>query len=200
MFPLFKGTTATDAQIHSNHAASTIIWIALWSGRSKHDVSRWGDLYLFVLFHIWSVRPVIYTLFTSIRHAAVVFAITATISVVLLTWIALSRSFRSHTLEKWDKIDCTKPLIIRCRTTHSRMFPKRHTFGYRYLQVSVPVDFNGSCSRLLSVGKSSEYTLFHVDASDYLFRGSRDKTLQEKLTEYLESQVCETLAHFPDLS
>jgi hypothetical protein len=179
----------TNAEIHANHAASTIIWIALWSGRPKDDVSGWEDLYLFILFQIWSTRWAIFTLLRPILHAAAVFAISVAIFVVLLTSIALSRSLRSHRLEKWDSVDSTKPLIIRCRTTHSRMFPKRHTFSYRYLQVSVPVSFTGSCSRFLSVGQSSTYALFHVDASDYLIRGSKNKTLQGKLTEYLESQV-----------
>jgi Protein of unknown function (DUF1365) len=189
MWAAFNGFIADTSRISFQNAAFALIWIAVWFTRSKEDLSRWGDLYLFIFFQIWSKKAFIFSQLTPIRYAiATIFTILVS-CILLLTSIALSRNLRSHRLVKWNNIDCTKPLILRCRTSHTRMFPKRHTFSYRYLQVSVPVGFNGSCSRLLSVGQDSTPALFRVDARDYLIRDSKRATLEGKLEEYLESQV-----------
>ncbi|KAF2430206.1 hypothetical protein EJ08DRAFT_589348 [Tothia fuscella] len=80
------------------------------------------------------------------------------------------------------------PIILPSRTTHTRFFPKRHSFSYSYLQVSIPVEFEGSCGSLISVGESSKKGWFHVQASDYLDRTHLKSSLKAKLSAYLQSQ------------
>ncbi|KAK5735211.1 hypothetical protein LTR17_008379 [Elasticomyces elasticus] len=62
------------------------------------------------------------------------------------------------------------PLLLTSRTTHSRMFPKKHAFSYSYLLVGIPVGW------------------FHVDSADFLERGNEGATLAEKLNAYLHTQ------------
>jgi hypothetical protein len=94
-----------------------------------------------------------------------------------------------------------KVLLYPCRTTHSRLFPKRHSFSYSYLTVGIPVGWEGVAGGLVSVGGEAAGGIaswvpglgrgwFHVDAGDYLERGSRTLGLRGKLDAYLESQVC----------
>ncbi|KAM0714793.1 hypothetical protein Q7P37_009257 [Cladosporium fusiforme] len=79
------------------------------------------------------------------------------------------------------------PLLIPSKTTHSRIFPQKHSFSYSYLFVGVPVGMVGRSSHALSVdGVPSSW--FNIRARDYLFRGSEDLSLSEKLQAYLESQ------------
>jgi DUF1365 family protein len=77
------------------------------------------------------------------------------------------------------------PLLVPSKTTHSRMFPQKHSFEYSYLFVGVPVGMTGQSSKALSVDGSS---WFNIRAADYLFRGSKDLNLAEKLQVYLERQ------------
>lgn len=91
------------------------------------------------------------------------------------------------------------PVFIPSRTTHTRFFPKKHSFSYSYLTVGIPVGFKGRASTLLSVDTSSlgwnwlqralSYTLFTVDGTDYLARGTNRSGLRGKLEEFLRSEV-----------
>lgn len=97
-----------------------------------------------------------------------------------------------------------KPLVFPCRTTHTRMFPKTHSFSYSYLFVGIPVGWHGSLGSLLSAGLEGCFTetekikiaqqqqpsWFNVEAGDYLERGSHGLGLKGKLDMYLKSQVC----------
>lgn len=97
-----------------------------------------------------------------------------------------------------------KPLVFPCRTTHTRMFPKKHTFSYSYLFVGIPVGWHGSLGSLLSadlegchtetekikLSQLQQHSWFHVEAADYLERGRHDLGLKGKLDMYLKSQVC----------
>lgn len=101
----------------------------------------------------------------------------------------------SHTL---------KPLVFPCRTTHTRMFPKKHSFSYSYLFVGIPVGWYGSLGSLLSADLEGRFTetekikssqqqkrsWFHVEAADYLERGRHGLGLKGKLDFYLRAQVC----------
>ncbi|CEJ82513.1 hypothetical protein VHEMI02574 [[Torrubiella] hemipterigena] len=90
------------------------------------------------------------------------------------------------------------PVFIPSRTTHTRLFPKKHSFSYSYLTVGIPVGFKGRASTLLSVDTSSlgwswlqralSYTLFTVDGTDYLARGTNRSGLRGKLEEFLRSE------------
>ncbi|KAM3425601.1 hypothetical protein BST61_g7548 [Cercospora zeina] len=80
------------------------------------------------------------------------------------------------------------PSIIPSRTTHSRMFPKRHSFSYSYLFVGVPVGFTGRIGSVLSVD-SPRAGWFDVRAADYLHRSDEDQhTLSEKLGRFLHTK------------
>jgi DUF1365 family protein len=79
------------------------------------------------------------------------------------------------------------PLLIPSKTTHSRMFPQKHSFEYSYLFVGVPVGMAGRTSKALSVDGSPP-SWFNIKASDYLFRGTEELSLAEKLKVYLDKQ------------
>ncbi|KAK4033742.1 hypothetical protein C8A01DRAFT_49720 [Parachaetomium inaequale] len=93
-----------------------------------------------------------------------------------------------------------KILLFPCQTSHSRIFPKRHSFSYSYLLVGIPVGFKGTAGGMVSVGakgkpgRSSWLSLalfgswFTVDAGDYLERGKAELGLRGKLDEYLQTQ------------
>ncbi|RSL87048.1 hypothetical protein CEP52_015648 [Fusarium oligoseptatum] len=91
-----------------------------------------------------------------------------------------------------------RPFLIPSRTTHTRLFPKKHSFSYSYLVVGVPVGYSGNANGMISAnvsGPSSwlSYFLdrrawFDVNPADYLQRGHRDDGLRGKLDDYLENQ------------
>lgn len=91
-----------------------------------------------------------------------------------------------------------KPVIFPCRTSHTRLLPKKHSFSYTYLLVGIPVGWRGYVSTVLSADLKtlpcSRGQLgngwFNVNCADHLARGENLHGLQGKLDEYLESQVC----------
>lgn len=96
-----------------------------------------------------------------------------------------------------------RPLVFPCRTSHTRMFPKKHSFSYSYLLVGIPVGWQTPVGTFLSTsldcpttdnGKAKEYgrtleTWFHINAADYLNRGFHPLGLQGKLNDFLRTQV-----------
>ncbi|AEO55927.1 hypothetical protein MYCTH_2300262 [Thermothelomyces thermophilus ATCC 42464] len=96
-----------------------------------------------------------------------------------------------------------KVSLYPCRTTHSRLLPKQHSFSYSYLLVGIPVSFEGNAGGMVSVRAKARPGLlswfpigffggwFTVDAGDYLERGKSELSLREKLDRYLLNQgVC----------
>lgn len=89
-----------------------------------------------------------------------------------------------------------KVLLFPGLTTHTRLFPKRHTFDYSYLVVGIPVGWEGISGGMISSSSKEHSWLslskrgwYHVDPEDYLDRGNRDLGLRGKLNAYLRSQV-----------
>lgn len=85
------------------------------------------------------------------------------------------------------------PSMIPCRTTHSRLFPTKHSFSYSYLYVGIPVGWRGYAGSLLSADSDPSNihrrkTWFSVAAEDYLERGVHEQGLEGKLQDYLASQ------------
>ncbi|KJZ79555.1 hypothetical protein HIM_01024 [Hirsutella minnesotensis 3608] len=134
-----------------------------------------------------------------IRSTALTLTV-ASCGLFLTRWAALSL-FRSWSVRQhrfnWDGPG--KPLLIPCRTTHRRQFPKTHAFSYSYLVVGVPVGLHGNASNMISVDLQSRLKAdksptparkgwFDVDAGDYLQRGHGHLGLRGKLDAYLESQ------------
>lgn len=90
------------------------------------------------------------------------------------------------------------PLLIPARTTHSRMFPKKHSFSYSYFYVGIPVGWKGRAGSALSadVDVSEEggqkRGWFHVDSADCLDRSNQSDGLEGKLERYMDSQSVST--------
>lgn len=112
--------------------------------------------------------------------------------VVLVAWALWLISRKTDNMSREDST-FLKPCMIPCRTTHSRLFPTKHSFSYSYLYVGIPVGWVGRAGRILSadsdLDRSRTYkTWFSVVAEDYLERGSHRLGLQGKLQDYLRSQ------------
>ena len=99
-----------------------------------------------------------------------------------------------------------KPIIFPCRTSHTRLFPQKHSFSYSYLYVGIPVGWRGWVSSLLTADlktlpwrdRKPKNGWFNVDSADHLARGDSMHGLRGKLDTYLESQVsasCMTPLH-----
>ncbi|CAD0090756.1 unnamed protein product [Aureobasidium mustum] len=86
------------------------------------------------------------------------------------------------------------PLLLPGRTTHSRMFPQKHSFAYSYFSVGVPVSFKGCAGSMLSTNlemlppSQRRKGWFNVDASDYLYRGGEERGLEARLRCYLRGE------------
>ena len=98
-----------------------------------------------------------------------------------------------------------RPFILPCRTTHTRLFPKKHGFSYSYLQAGIPVGWRGSIASMLSADmsqvseaspRSTTKAWFSIEAADYLDKGNSQLGLRGKLDVYLESQG-ECKEHYP---
>lgn len=87
------------------------------------------------------------------------------------------------------------PRIFECRTDHTRLLPKKHSFSYSYLLVGVPIGWRGAVGSIISsdISISSDpatpsETWFSVHAEDYLERGGHIDGLAGKLRDYLTTQ------------
>ncbi|KEF62938.1 uncharacterized protein A1O9_00912 [Exophiala aquamarina CBS 119918] len=87
------------------------------------------------------------------------------------------------------------PKFFECRTTHTRLFPKKHSFEYSYLLVGVPVGWQGAAIPIISSDAPASHgptpsskTWFSVHAEDYLERGTHVDGLAGKLKDYLADQ------------
>ena len=169
-----------------------------WILRYLDGLDFWQDLSLCIFWAAWISRRHLAPTFESLRRTlspdAKSYSIAwATLGLFAFSYVVYRAAHRRH--HEVPK-DCTKqgrptrwPRIHPSRTTHTRMFPQKHSFSYSYLLVSVPVEFEGACGSLFSTGRVKSRTLFSVHASDHLERTSCASTLKQKLTEYLHSQV-----------
>lgn len=109
-----------------------------------------------------------------------------------------------------DESSPVKPILFPCRTSHTRIFPQKHSFSYSYLYVGIPVGWRGWISTILTADlktlpwrdRKPKNGWFNVDSADYLARGDSMHGLRGKLDTYLESQVsasCMSLMHTSSL-
>ena len=192
--PLILGTGLALAyfrRVSISQLAVTVnisAWLMLWALRPLRDPSRRQDLALFVILlvsrYLWSDPSLLRT----VRGYNFPFGLAITALSIFAAYF-IRRQSRSRDVPSTSNPgqETKAPTIHPCRTTHTRLFPERHAFSYAYLQVSVPVDFEGTCG-LVSVGSTSKKAWFHVQASDYLERGSSIPSLKAKLSAYLESE------------
>lgn len=79
------------------------------------------------------------------------------------------------------------PLLITSRTTHSRLFPQKHSFSYSYLFAGIPVGLQGRVSNVLSVDSQTP-AWFDVRSRDFLNRAYGSHGLGERLKRYLHTE------------
>lgn len=157
---------------------------------------------LLVLFSVFRQRRLLadHVGISLLREAAKAAGIALLVTLVTLQAIRTLRRTREL---KWEGPG--KVLLFPCRTTHTRVFPKKHSFSYSYLVVGVPVDWEGTAGGMVSVGAGKSWSLsswlsprpgagkgwYTVDPGDYLERGKAELGLRGKLDAYLLAQVRE---------
>lgn len=183
------GNGTHEPQEHGH--LGTAAWIAGWFWQYQIGTGKAIDIWEFLLLTAWQRRGELVLPISSITTICLYIAGIAALLVLSLMIWALTRASSKVQTIKWSPQKCDKPLLLRCVTSHTRFFPRKHTFTYQYLQICLPVSFKGTCGSLVSVG-GDDRTIFHVDPADYLARHSagRSISLDEKLDEYLSSQVC----------
>ncbi|KAF2439542.1 DUF1365-domain-containing protein [Karstenula rhodostoma CBS 690.94] len=82
--------------------------------------------------------------------------------------------------------------IIPCRTTHSRIFPKKHSFGYDYLLSGFPIVPAGTTPAGIDIFDGSDQILgkwwLRIKAEDYLTRGQAALGFYGKLKVFLREK------------
>jgi DUF1365 family protein len=175
----------------------------LWSVRSLYDLNAVvKDEGLILACLIWRNLGVLFDVLGRVSNANI--AIVVGFSTALL-FLALHRSWthptngqRGQGRQKIEKPSNStlKPLLLPCRTSHTRFFPKKHSFSYSYLFVGIPIGWQGAVKSVISADHKllrsdepdSRRGWFSVEAEDYLDRGSHPGGLRGKLHAYLQSQ------------
>ena len=195
--------------------ASTFIQVVLWGFRIQQDAVgvkrdlRWILLSLF-LFYRQDIYWGILEAPSYIWRIGWRFSLCIIFFLICYRWRLYWGFWQSSSAERGNNApnphphssSKLKPLIFPCRTSHTRIFPRKHSFSYSYLFVGIPIGYQGSSGSLISVGSGSfvdkdektshipniTKSLFHVEAADYLNRGN-SLGLEGKLHAYLSSQV-----------
>ena len=91
-------------------------------------------------------------------------------------------------------VEILQTQIIRCKISHSRLFPVKHQFTYSYLSVGMPVRTPNS-NWLLSIDVQNWWRRgwLHVTGNDHLHRLSHETTVLDKLNHYLRQQVIDPI-------
>lgn len=135
--------------------------------------------------------------------------LTDLLNVPLLFWGFVFLQIVRYIVNLWVSVSSDddhpmKAMFFPCQTSHTRLFPKKHSFRYSYLMVGIPIGWKGTAGGLLSADMEKSQSPWYlrlfslrpsgswwsVDGENYLARGSAG--LQEKLEGYLESEVCVT--------
>ncbi|KAK7965242.1 hypothetical protein PG996_000404 [Apiospora saccharicola] len=144
------------------------------------------DAFVLSIFAAWSYRGAILDFLASNTGQEVLLKPALTVLVAyLIIQVARSILGTNHRPSGWD--GSTKPLLIPCRTTHSRFFPKKHSFSNSYLMIGFPVGWEGVAGGMISTGSQNK-GWYHIDAADYLERGNGHLGLRGKLDTHLTSQ------------
>ncbi|PVH97991.1 hypothetical protein DM02DRAFT_532040 [Periconia macrospinosa] len=89
-------------------------------------------------------------------------------------------------------LDYPQPLIFPSRTTHTRLFPQKHSFGYNYLLCGYPIVPTGTTveGEDISDGKDRDigFQWLRVRAKDYLKRGQDSLGFYAKLQSFLREK------------
>ncbi|KAK5652464.1 hypothetical protein OQA88_10508 [Cercophora sp. LCS_1] len=153
-----------------------------------------GDVDVFVLaalsvFRQWDllVEHIDATLLEKLARLAGSGSLALVLAIMIVQRVAMARE------KRWDGPG--KILLFPSRTTHSRIFPKKHSFSYSYLVVGVPVNWEGTAGGIVSVGTNNGGLFswlskgwYTIDPGDYLDRGRAELGLRGKLDAYLQDQ------------
>lgn len=164
------------------------------------------DLFLLtaiMLFRNWEVAKTAITRHVStesLLHATAVLA--STYAAIQIVRFVIGLSSRSTSTQ-----DCIlKPMFFPCQTSHTRLFPTKHSFAYSYLLTGIPIGWKGSVGGMISVDeerRTDPWYLrllsltpwnpwFVVNGSHYLERGHVEGGLRGKLDQFLHKQVLST--------
>lgn len=187
--------------------------VFIWILRLYYDAeATWTDVRWIAAFGLWIDRESckglilrsadsIYWDCTSLACAAIIVSLSS-----LALWLFFSKLSREENPSKITEpieTGLLKPLLFPSRTTHTRFFPKKHSFSYSYLLVGIPIGWRGAIGSFLSADQTNnqvcarqrQKTWLSVNAEDYLQRGSDVDGLKGKLQSFLTSQK-EDLGHY----
>ncbi|KAF2110830.1 hypothetical protein BDV96DRAFT_500493 [Lophiotrema nucula] len=118
----------------------------------------------------------------------------ALLSITVLYYIYGTRDTDTDALD--DSLPAQlKTFIFPCRTTHARIFPKKHVFNYSYLQYGIPI-VPGDAGKIkdkkaVPIDRTRGSWWLRVHADDYLFRGRGELGFYLKLKAFLQDQGVE---------
>ncbi|KAK8088107.1 hypothetical protein PG997_003068 [Apiospora hydei] len=144
------------------------------------------DIFILSIFTLWKYHGTLQEFLASNFSQAVLLKLGVTVLAAYMV-IQFARPFLGSNRQPSEWSGPTKPLLIPCRTTHSRFFPKKHVFSNSYLMIGFPVGWEGVAGGMISTG-SQKKGWYQVDAEDYLDRGNGHLGLRGKLDAYLTSQ------------
>lgn len=189
---VFQSLGAAFYTLIANKAATSLLtWTVFWLVRRRSgDPTANSDLALLALLEAWSIWK------NTAHPLTLLFALhLAGLATILATSRVLPYAqTEKHDLQHGSSVGPEigrlpmKPMIFQCTTTHSRFFPKKHSFSYSYLYVGIPVGWNDNIGGVLSAGVSRK-AWFHVSANSYLQRDYSGHDLRSKLEMYLKSEV-----------
>lgn len=206
-----------------NPAIWTTVTVAAWTSwatfafyrTSRADPTTSGDLLALLAIELWDFpwkRPSLERFYCTAVWCSdpitwEVLALLGTCAVLAGIGVRWERRHQESHLKTIPEIepfddDFLQPMLLPCRTTHTRLFPKRHSFSYSYLLVGVPVGWRGTIGSLLSVDtqilspKERRKGWFHISGADYLDRDGSGLDLKAKVASYLQSQVRRRLSRF----
>lgn len=182
-------------------AFSALLWIV----RIYYDgEATWSDIRWIATFSLWTNRDLCKELvFRALDLMSSAYAAAIVLPSILALYFIHSLYNRKIDLSERKELfrsDFLKPLIFPCRTTHARLFPKKHSFSYSYLLVGIPIGWRGAIGSFLSADETNtqsrtserQKSWFSVNAEDYLQRGRDSNGLKGKLQSFLISQVSHT--------
>lgn len=174
----------------------------LWLLRSQHPTTGLTDAAIVIAigacFHgTDALKPpqwIFETRFMELNVFA--FLILLMIFAGLIAWRGEAEPYQvtSEEINQCSTEQLLPPLLLPGRTTHSRMFPQKHSFAYSYFSVGVPVNFKGRAGSMLSTNlellppSQRRKGWFDVNASDYLYRGGEERGLEARLRCYLRGE------------
>lgn len=189
--------------------------VLLWLFRlrfGRHEV--WSDFKWILVFALWAGRGSLWDLIASSSFVLNNLLPLRAFAVITLLAIPLACAlyflFKARAGSDAERIRCgnalgsvgLKPVVFPSRTTHTRFFPKKHSFSYSYLLVGVPIGCRGAIGSLLSVDEGDignatgpkQRAWLSVNATDYLHRGFGARGLKGKLEDFLKTKVKRTVS------